>query len=83
MVLVNTFNTSTPCSDLLYNNFIHHTYSVKAHAGHERNELTDKLAKEATRENKICYSKFPRSEIEHQEREMSIKKYGIKVKTMG
>ena len=48
---------------------------VKAHAGHERNELADKLAKEATRESEICYSKFPRSEIEHQEREISIKKW--------
>jgi hypothetical protein len=34
----------------------------------------DKLAKEATRESKICYSTLPRSEIEHQEREISIKK---------
>jgi uncharacterized protein YndB with AHSA1/START domain len=48
---------------------------IKAHAGHERNELADKLAKQATRECEICYSTFPRSEIEHQEREISIKKW--------
>ena len=48
---------------------------IKAHAGHEQNELADKLAKEATRESKICYSIFPRSEIEHQEREISTKKW--------
>jgi len=48
---------------------------IKAHAGHERNELADKLAKEATREREICYSKSPRSETEHQEREISIKKW--------
>jgi len=40
----------------------------------ETNPLT-KLAKEATRESKICYSTFPRSEIKHQEREISIKKW--------
>ena len=43
--------------------------------GHERNELADKLAKEATRESEICYSKLPWSEIEHQEREISIKNW--------
>jgi len=48
---------------------------IKAHAGHERKELADKLAKEGTREIEICYSKFPRSETEHQEREISIKKW--------
>jgi hypothetical protein len=48
---------------------------VKAHAGHERNELADKLAKEVTRESEICYSKFPRSEIEHQEGEISFNKW--------
>jgi ribonuclease HI len=48
---------------------------IKAHAGHELNELADKLAKEATRDSEIYYSKFPRSEMEHQEREISIKKW--------
>jgi hypothetical protein len=48
---------------------------IKAHTGHERNEPADKLAKEATRDSEICYSKFPRSEIEHQERERSIKEW--------
>jgi ribonuclease HI len=48
---------------------------IKAHAGHEQNELADKLAKEATRDSEICYLKFPRSEIEQQERETGIKKW--------
>jgi len=38
---------------------------IKAQTGHERKKLT----------KEICYSKFPRSEIEHQEREISIKKW--------
>jgi ribonuclease HI len=48
---------------------------IKAHAGHYRNELADKLAKEATRNDDICYNKIPKSEIEHQEREKSIEKW--------
>jgi hypothetical protein len=40
---------------------------------HKLNALADKLAKEANRGSIICYSKFPRSEIEHQEREISLK----------
>jgi len=32
-----------------------------------RNELADKLAKEATRDSEICYNKIPKSEIEHQD----------------
>jgi ribonuclease HI len=48
---------------------------IKAHAGHERNELADKLAMEGTRDSEICYSKFPRSETEHKEREITIKKW--------
>jgi ribonuclease HI len=54
--------------------YIEYTW-IKVHAGHERNELADKLAKEATRESELCYSKLPRSKIEHQEREISIKKW--------
>jgi hypothetical protein len=54
--------------------YIEYTW-VKAHAGHERNELADKLAKEATRDSKICYNKIPKSEIEHQERETSMEKW--------
>jgi len=45
---------------------------IKAHTGHYGNELADKLAKEATRNSDICYNKFPKSEIEHQERENSM-----------
>jgi ribonuclease HI len=47
----------------------------KAHAGHYGNELADKLAKEATRNSDIRYNKFPKSEIEHQEREKSTEKW--------
>jgi ribonuclease HI len=34
---------------------------IRAHAGHERNELADRLAKEATRGSEICYKKNPKS----------------------
>jgi hypothetical protein len=39
------------------------------------NELADKLAKEATRNSDVCYNKFPKSEIEHQERKKSMEKW--------
>jgi ribonuclease HI len=42
---------------------------IKAYAGNYGNELADKLAKEAARNSDICYSRFPKSEIERQERE--------------
>jgi ribonuclease HI len=45
---------------------------IKAHAGNYANELTDKLAKEAARNSDIGYNRFPKSEIERQEREKSI-----------
>jgi hypothetical protein len=48
---------------------------TKAHAGHFENELADKLANKTTKNNDICYNKFPKSEIEHQEREKSIEKW--------
>ena len=48
---------------------------IKAHAGYEGNELADKLVKEATRDSEICYNKIPKSEIEHQEKEISIEKW--------
>ena len=48
---------------------------IKTHSGHYGNELTDKLAKDATRNSNICYNKFPKSEIEHQEREKSMEKW--------
>jgi ribonuclease HI len=48
---------------------------IKAHAGHEGNELADKLAKESTRDSEICYNKITKSEIEHQEIETSIGKW--------
>ena len=48
---------------------------IKAHAGHEGKELADKLAKEATTDSEICYNKIPKTEIEHQEKEISIEKW--------
>jgi hypothetical protein len=42
---------------------------------HERNELADKLATEATRDSEICYNKLLKSETEHQERETSVEKW--------
>ena len=54
--------------------YIEYTW-IKAHAAHEGNELADKLAKEATTDSEICYNKIPKSEIEHQEKEISIEKW--------
>ena len=56
------------------NGYIEYTW-IKAHAGHEGNELADKLAKEATRDSEICYNKISKSEIEHQEKEIRIEKW--------
>ena len=53
---------------------------IKEHAGNYGNELADRLVKEATRNSDICYNRFPKSEIERQEREKSVKKMA---KTMG
>jgi len=46
-----------------------------ASAGHSRNELADKLAKEATKNNEICHNKIPKSEIVRQESEKTITKW--------
>jgi predicted secreted Zn-dependent protease len=48
---------------------------IKAHAGHHGNELADKLAKEAAKNNDICFNRFPKNEIKRQEREKSIEKW--------
>jgi ribonuclease HI len=48
---------------------------IKAHAGNYGNELADRLAKEAARNNDICNNRIPKSEIEHQEREKSVEKW--------
>jgi ribonuclease HI len=48
---------------------------IKAHAGHYRNELANKLTKEATGNHDVCYNKIPKSKLEHQEREKSIEKW--------
>jgi len=42
---------------------------TKAHAGNYGNELADKLAKEAARNSDICYTRIPKTEIVHHERE--------------
>jgi ribonuclease HI len=54
---------------------------IKAHAGNYGNELADRLAKEAVRNSVICYNRFPKSEIERQEREKSIEKWQKNGKT--
>jgi hypothetical protein len=48
---------------------------IKAHAGHTRNELADKLAKEATNNREICFNKIPKSEIVRLEHQKSIAKW--------
>jgi len=50
---------------------------IKAHAGHSGNELADKLAKEAIKNNEVCYNKIPKSEIERQEAEKTIAKWQL------
>jgi len=47
---------------------------IKAHAGHRRNELADKLAKEAAKNREICFNKIPKSEILQLESQKSITK---------
>jgi ribonuclease HI len=42
---------------------------IKAHAGHSGSELADKLAKEAAKNNEICYNKISKCEIVRQESE--------------
>ena len=54
--------------------YIEYTW-IKAHARHEGNKLADKLAKEATRGSEICYNKIPKSETEHQEKQISTEKW--------
>ena len=53
---------------------------IKAHAGNHRNELADRIAKEAARNSDICYNRIPKSEIAHQEREKEHRKLAT---TMG
>jgi ribonuclease HI len=48
---------------------------IKAYAGNDGNELADKLAKEATRNSDIYCDRYPKSEIERQERYKSIEKW--------
>ena len=50
---------------------------IKAHVGHSGNELTDKHAKEAIKNNEVCYNKIPKSEIERQEAENTIAKWQL------
>jgi len=40
--------------------------------GSTKLKFSNKPSQEATRNSDICYNKFPKSEIEHQEREKSV-----------
>ena len=48
---------------------------VKAHAGNIGNELADRLAKEATKNRNVTYSKIPISAIKKDIREESVRKW--------
>jgi hypothetical protein len=47
---------------------------IKAHAGHQSNELADQLAKEAARNKNIdeCYNRFPKSAVMCELKEQSV-----------
>ena len=47
----------------------------KSHAGHSRNELADKHAKEAAKNREICFNKIPYSEIVRLESQNSMAKW--------
>jgi len=48
---------------------------VKAHAGIYGNETVDRLAKEATQNHHVTYSRIPKSAIKKKTREESIRKW--------
>ena len=50
---------------------------IRADAGNYVNELSDKLAKEAARNDDISFNRIPKSEIAQQVREQSIAKWQI------
>jgi ribonuclease HI len=48
---------------------------IKAHAGHYGNEMADNLAKEATKNKEIIYSKLTKSQVVQQVKQHSIEKW--------
>ena len=50
---------------------------IKAHAGHQGNELADELAKETNSDIKVCYDRIPKSAVKSELSENSETKWQI------